>query len=133
MKLKALALLLLWPALAIGQDAWQTGKLVKLTKTPQKSEVPRTHHGGVGREVEDIEWTMVIEQDHTLYFGEIDADNPPPLTENHAIQWMLVKDKIHYKDDNGKEHKAKLIKKRAEDAPAAAAPATESAPPPVDK
>ena len=117
MKLKAFALFLLLPILALGQDAgWQTGKLIKLTKTKQVDDVPRTHRAP-GRQIEEIDWTMQVEAGGLVYYAEIDADTPPPLTENKDIQWMVVKDKFHYKDDNGKEHKAKLLKKRAEDAP----------------
>jgi hypothetical protein len=112
MRLATLFYLALLPALTWAQSAsWQTGTVVRVEQHSHRQWWPRTL-GTPGHYVETTDWILRIRSGGMLYYVEVDEDKSPALTENHDIQWMLDKDKVRYKDEAGKEHKARLIKKR---------------------
>jgi tRNA G37 N-methylase Trm5 len=107
MKILATFLAVAFAISAQAQSAeWHQGKLLQIDKSLRTREHKGSSH-------EKTYWTMQIEDNHILYFAEGEG-SLPHVTENAPIEWKLDKEKVYFKDENGKEHKINLQKKRAE-------------------
>jgi hypothetical protein len=125
--------------------AWNTGRLISVESDP----ITKTTGGGTSGRVDDkgdfhghtsldqmnghLFRLAVDDRTYTYFAEKADWDGHFPLfghhyspvfTENVDVKWRLEKDNFIILDDNGKEFRMKLTKKRKDDAPAQPATAT---------
>jgi hypothetical protein len=108
-----LVLLCISTAFAKKERQWQTGKLLDMkqvygTFLGGDLGVPRT--GAWSR----INETYLIDAGEYIYASQdvrSSKDKTPLLTVKGPVQFAIEKDHVYIKDEDGKEHDTKLIKK----------------------
>ena len=97
------------PANKEQQRQWQTGTLVDMNRADAgtRSITRRLY-------VVLVAWTYLIDAGEYLYESQEirkSKDSTPLLTVNGPVQFAIEKDHVYIKDEEGKEHDTKLIKK----------------------
>jgi len=67
-----------------------------------------------------VAWTYVIDAGEYLYESQEirkSRDRTPPLTVNGPVQFVIEKDHVYIRDEEGKEHDTKLVKKTLKASP----------------
>ena len=106
-----LVLLCISTASAKKERRWQTGKLLDM------KQVNVTFLGGdlgVPRAGSRVNQTYLIDAGEYSYASQDvrrSKDKTPPFTLNGPVQFAIEKDHLYIKDEDGKEHDTKLIKK----------------------
>jgi hypothetical protein len=111
-----LVLLCISTASAKKERQWQTGRLLDMKRfnvTFLAGDVIPLHTvGAIARSgINDIYLIDAGEYIYKSQEGRRSKDKTPPLTVNGPVQFATEKDHVYIKDEDGKEHDTKLIKK----------------------
>ena len=118
-----LVLLCVCSARAKKDRQWQTGKLLDVNQADAAiatvAPFPRLGRITETRAVR-VAWTYVIDAGEYLYESQEirkSRDRTPPLTVNGPVQFVIEKDHVYIRDEEGKEHDTKLVKKTLKASP----------------
>jgi len=113
-RILSLLVLLLMVSYALGKvpdSAWQTGTLKDLT-TDTESRLLGAN--GILVQAQFVITHYFIESPTYIYEADLRLhakDKQPPVTVNAPIKFALVGNDFYIQDEQGKEHKLKLVKK----------------------
>lgn len=95
---------------------WQTGTLLNVNQASVYAGdvIVPNNLGAVSIPRRRVSETYVIDAGEYVYESQEirrSRDRTPPLTVNARVQFAIAKDHVYIKDEEGKEHDTKLIKK----------------------